>query len=50
LCAIAVETDDKTGLATRVAAVRLGAHLEQSTPAFWTRSAASVRELAPESK
>jgi metallophosphoesterase (TIGR00282 family) len=35
LCAIAVETDDGTGLATRVAAVRLGGILEQAMPAFW---------------
>jgi len=35
LCGIAVETDDKTGLATRVAAVRIGARLEQARPAFW---------------
>jgi 2',3'-cyclic-nucleotide 2'-phosphodiesterase len=35
LCAIAVETDDATGLATRVAAVRLGGRLEQARPAFW---------------
>jgi 2',3'-cyclic-nucleotide 2'-phosphodiesterase len=32
---IAVELDDKTGLATRVAAVRLGGVLEESRPAFW---------------
>jgi 2',3'-cyclic-nucleotide 2'-phosphodiesterase len=35
LCGIAVETDDKTGLATRVAPVRLGGVLEQATPSFW---------------
>jgi metallophosphoesterase (TIGR00282 family) len=35
LCAIAVETDDSTGLATRVAPVRLGGQLEQARPAFW---------------
>ena len=35
MCAIAVETDDKTGLATKVAPVRLGGILEQATPAFW---------------
>jgi metallophosphoesterase (TIGR00282 family) len=35
LCGIAVETDDATGLATRVAAVRLGALLEEARPAFW---------------
>jgi calcineurin-like phosphoesterase len=35
LCAIAVETDDSTGLARRVAAVRLGGRLEQAQPGFW---------------
>jgi metallophosphoesterase (TIGR00282 family) len=35
LCGIAVETDDATGLAKRVAAVRLGARLEEARPKFW---------------
>jgi hypothetical protein len=35
LCAIAVETDDATGLAAKVGAVRLGGILEQARPAFW---------------
>jgi len=35
LCGLAVETDDATGLATRIAAVRLGGRLEQARPAFW---------------
>ncbi|HEX2654004.1 MAG TPA: TIGR00282 family metallophosphoesterase [Xanthobacteraceae bacterium] len=35
LCGIAVETDDKNGLATRVAAVRLGGRLEEARPKFW---------------
>ena len=35
LCGIAVETDDRTGLAVRVAAVRLGGGLEPAEPAFW---------------
>ncbi len=35
LCAIAVETDDRTGLATRVGAVRLGGILEETRPGFW---------------
>jgi metallophosphoesterase (TIGR00282 family) len=35
LCAVAVETDDVTGLARRVAAVRLGGRLEESRPRFW---------------
>jgi metallophosphoesterase (TIGR00282 family) len=36
LCGIAVETDDKTGLAAKVGAVRLGARLEEARPSFWT--------------
>jgi 2',3'-cyclic-nucleotide 2'-phosphodiesterase len=36
LCAIAVETEDASGLATRVGAVRLGGRLEEALPAFWT--------------
>ena len=35
LCGIAVETDDRTGFAIRVAAVRLGPHLEETWPRFW---------------
>jgi metallophosphoesterase (TIGR00282 family) len=35
LCAVAVETDDATGLAQRIAAVRLGGRLEAARPAFW---------------
>jgi len=35
LCALAVETDDATGLAAKVAAVRLGGVLEQARPSFW---------------
>jgi metallophosphoesterase (TIGR00282 family) len=35
LCAIAVETDDATGLAARVGAVRLGGALEEARPGFW---------------
>jgi metallophosphoesterase (TIGR00282 family) len=35
LCGVAVETDDATGLARRIGAVRLGGRLEQATPAFW---------------
>jgi len=30
-----VETDDATGLAQRVAAVRLGGILEEAKPTFW---------------
>jgi hypothetical protein len=35
LCAVAVETDDASGLARRVAPVRLGGRLEQARPLFW---------------
>jgi metallophosphoesterase (TIGR00282 family) len=35
LCAVAVETDPSSGLALRVAAVRVGGRLEQALPAFW---------------
>jgi metallophosphoesterase (TIGR00282 family) len=35
LCGLAVETDDASGLATRVGAVRLGGILEKAQPDFW---------------
>ncbi len=35
LCAVAVETDDATGLARRIGAVRLGGRLEEAAPRFW---------------
>jgi metallophosphoesterase (TIGR00282 family) len=35
LCGLAVETDDKSGLATKVGPVRLGGVLEEARPAFW---------------
>jgi metallophosphoesterase (TIGR00282 family) len=35
LCAIAVETDDATGLARAIAPVRLGGRLEQVRPTMW---------------
>jgi metallophosphoesterase (TIGR00282 family) len=35
LCALAVETDDASGLALRVGAVRLGGRLEEARPKFW---------------
>src|SRR5262245_42455916 len=35
LCALAIETDDSTGLARRVAPVRLGGRLEPARPTFW---------------
>ena len=35
LCAVAVEIDDASGLAARIAPVRLGGRLEAARPAFW---------------
>ncbi len=35
LAAFAVETDDKTGMALKVGAVRLGGLLEEARPSFW---------------
>jgi metallophosphoesterase (TIGR00282 family) len=35
LAGIAVETDDRSGLAVRIAAVRLGPNLDESWPRFW---------------
>ncbi len=35
LCAVAVETDDASGLARRIAPVRLGGRLEEARPTFW---------------
>ena len=35
LCGLAVETDDTSGLATKVGAVRIGGVLEQARPTFW---------------
>jgi metallophosphoesterase (TIGR00282 family) len=35
LCGVAIETDDATGLAKKIAAVRLGPGLEESRPQFW---------------
>jgi calcineurin-like phosphoesterase len=35
LCAVAVETDDASGLARRIAVVRLGGKLEQAAPTGW---------------
>jgi len=35
LCGVAVETDDATGLARRIGAVRLGGRLEGARPTFW---------------
>lgn len=36
VCGIAVETDDKTGLAVKVGPIRVGGRLEPVLPAFWT--------------
>src|SRR6266566_2202441 len=36
LSGVAVETDDATGLALRIAPVRAGGRLEPATPGFWT--------------
>jgi calcineurin-like phosphoesterase len=36
LCAVAVETDDATGLACRIAPVRIGGRLSPTRPDFWT--------------
>jgi len=35
LSGIAVDVDDTTGLARRIAPLRLGPHLEETVPAFW---------------
>jgi metallophosphoesterase (TIGR00282 family) len=35
LCGLAVETDDRTGLARRIAPVRLGPRLEEARATFW---------------
>ena len=35
LSGVAVETDDATGLALRIAPVRVGGRLEPATPRFW---------------
>jgi 2',3'-cyclic-nucleotide 2'-phosphodiesterase len=35
LCGLAVETDDASGLASRVGAVRLGGRLQEARPTFW---------------
>lgn len=43
LSAVAVETDDVTGLALRVAPVRIGPILELALPSFWCGSCASPR-------
>lgn len=44
LSGLAVEIDDATGLARRVAAFRLGPHLESAPLDLWTSSAAALSE------
>ncbi|KAB0678008.1 TIGR00282 family metallophosphoesterase [Aureimonas leprariae] len=36
ICGLAVEISDRTGLAEKVAALRLGPRLEEALPAFWS--------------
>ncbi|WP_131195706.1 TIGR00282 family metallophosphoesterase [Lichenihabitans psoromatis] len=38
LCGVAVETDDATGLAVKIAPVRIGGRLSQTRPDFWSRT------------
>jgi len=35
LSGVAVETDDRSGLATKIAPVRIGGRLEPTLPGFW---------------
>jgi len=35
LSGVAVETDDATGLATKIGPVRIGGRLEPALPEFW---------------
>jgi 2',3'-cyclic-nucleotide 2'-phosphodiesterase len=35
LCGVAVETDDRSGLALRISPVRIGPHLSKAVPDFW---------------
>jgi 2',3'-cyclic-nucleotide 2'-phosphodiesterase len=42
---VAVETDDATGLALRIAPVRLGGRLERAVPGFWLTDAAAVASI-----
>jgi len=36
LSGVAVETDDRSGLALKIAPVRIGGRLEPTLPGFWT--------------
>jgi metallophosphoesterase (TIGR00282 family) len=38
ICGVGIEIDDRTGLATAIAPVRLGGRLSQTEPAFWLES------------
>jgi len=42
LSGVAVETDDVTGLAVRIAPVRVGGRLEQTLPVFWNAGRAGI--------
>jgi len=42
LCGVLVETDDKTGLATRVGGVRVGGQLQETLPDWASSSQASI--------
>ena len=42
LSGVAVETDDATGLAVRIAPVRVGGRLEQTLPVFWNAGRAGI--------
>jgi metallophosphoesterase (TIGR00282 family) len=44
ICGVAVQISDRTGLAERIAPLRIGPRLEQTTPAFWTHVDAAERE------
>lgn len=46
LCAVAIETDDSTGLARRIAPVRLGGALVQARAEFWDVPAEAAAEPA----
>lgn len=35
LCGLAIEVEDRTGLAARIAPIRIGPHLEPHEPTFW---------------
>lgn len=37
ICGLAVEISDRTGLAEKIAPLRLGPRLEEAVPTFWTR-------------